>query len=218
MSWFNSSKKNESTLKRVNAILKRVAAMSKLSNKVFEKSLLCAESLKPDLEEKFGKDSKEFHSKYIPVLFEFMYFFLHLTNRYAFAQLGNERRNKLYDELVPPTIDAMIETYFGHWPQNLKDGIESDFYNNLANTEMEYGSCKELLLDPKDDTRIFEKIELGAKSKSVVGQLTDNLSQIIEGKINTAALFTLQIWGVVIESLKKKEIEALVSEASKEIK
>jgi hypothetical protein len=124
----------------------------------------------------------------------------------------------LDDELVPPTIDAMIETYFGHWPQNLKDGIERDFYNNLANTEMEYGSCKELLLDPKDDTRIFEKIESGAKSKSMVGQLTDNLSQIIEGEISLDPIFSITIWGVVIESLKKKEIQDLISEASKEIK
>jgi hypothetical protein len=205
MGWFNNSKKNES-------------AMSKLSKKVFEKSLWCAEALKPDLEKKFGKDSKTLQSKYIPALFEFEYFFLHLANRYAFAQLGHERRNKLYDELVPPTIDATIETYFGHCPKNLKDGIERDFYGNLSNAEMEYGSCKEIFLKPEDDTRIFEKIKSGAKSKSVVGQLTDNLSQIIEGEINLDAIFTMTIWGVVIESLKKKEIQDLVSAASKEIK
>ena len=56
MSWFKSSKKNES-------------ALSKLSNKVFEKSVLCAEALKPDLEEKCGKDSKEVQSKYLPLVF-----------------------------------------------------------------------------------------------------------------------------------------------------
>ncbi|MGA2831656.1 MAG: hypothetical protein ABSE55_01165 [Terracidiphilus sp.] len=205
MSWFNSSKKNES-------------ALSKLSDKVFEKSLLCAEVLKPDLEKKFGKDSKEFHSKYIPVLLEFMYFFLHLTNRSAFAQLGHEKRNILYDELAPLTIDATIETYFGHWPKNLKDGMERDFCDNLSNSEMEYASCKELLLKPEDDTRTFEKIMSGAKSKSMIGQLTDNLSQIIEGEISLDPIFRMTICGVVIESLKKKEIEALVSEASKEIK
>ena len=133
MSWFNSSKKNES-------------AMSKLSKKVFEMSLFCAEALKPDLEKKFGKDSKIFNSKYIPVLFEFMYFFIHLTDRYAFNQLGLERRNKLIDELGPATIDATIQTFFGHCPKNIKDGIERDFYSNLNNAAMEYGRCKELLL------------------------------------------------------------------------
>ena len=64
MSWLNRFRKHES-------------ALFKLSNKIFEKSLLCAETLKPDLEEKFGKDTKEFHSKYMLVLFEFMYFFIH---------------------------------------------------------------------------------------------------------------------------------------------
>ena len=82
---------------------------------------------------------------------------------------------------------------------------------------MEYGSCKEILLKPEDDTRILERMS-GAKSKSMVGQLTDNLSQIIEGKINPNAMFTMKIWGVVIESLKTKELQDLVSEASKEIK
>jgi len=193
------------------------SALSKLSTKVFEKSLLCAESLRPDLEGKFGKDSKEFRLKYIPVLLEFMCFFLHLTNRFAFAQLGHEKRAKLQEELSPVVIDATINTLFGDWPKNLKDGMERDFYNNLKNAEMEYGGCKALLLKPEDDTPIFER-ESGAKSKSMLGQLTDNLSQIIEGKIDTNMFFEMKIWDVVIESLKKKEIQALVSEASKEIK
>jgi hypothetical protein len=192
--------------------------MSKLSKKVFEKSLLCAETLKPDLEKKFGKDSTIFHSKYGPVLFEFMYFFLQLTDRYAFDQLGRERRNELIDELVPTTTDAMIETLFGHCPKNIKDGIEKDFYSNLNGAQMDYGRCKELFLKQEDDIRTVEKLMSGAKSKSMVGQLTDNLSQIIEGTININALFTVLIWGVVIEHLEKKELQALVSEASKEIK
>jgi hypothetical protein len=196
----------------------RKKPLFKLSTKVLEGSLLCAKALKPDLEKKFGKHSEEFESKYFLVLFEFMYFFLHLTDRYAFAQLGHEKRNKLIDELVPPTIDATIETYFDHWPKKVKDGIRTDFYNNLTNAQMEYGSCKEVLLDPKDDTRIFEKLKSGAKSKSVVGQLTDNLSEIIEGEINMNALFTTRIWGLVIESSEtEKEIQDLVSEVSKEI-
>jgi hypothetical protein len=96
--------------------------------------------------------------------------------------------------------------------------MERDFYSNLNNAEMEYSSCKELLLKPEDDTSTLEKIASGAKSKSVVGQLTDNLSQIIEDETGLDPFFKMTIWGVVIESLKKKEIQDLVSEASKEIK
>jgi hypothetical protein len=71
MSWFNRSKKNQS-------------AMSKLSKKVFEMSVSCTETLAPDLEKKLGKESTLFTSKYLRVLFGFMYFFIHLTDRYAF--------------------------------------------------------------------------------------------------------------------------------------
>ena len=192
--------------------------MAKLSKKVFEMSLLCAETLKPDLGKRFGKDSAIYNSKYFPVLFEFTYFFINLTDRYAFNQLGHERRNELSDELVPATVHATIETLFGHCQQNIRDGIERDFYSNLNNAQMDYGSCKELLLDPKDDVPTVEKLESGAKSKSMIGRLTDNLSQIIEGEINRSALFTILIWEVVIESLRKRELQTLVSEASKEIK
>lgn len=201
MSWLNRFRKNES-------------ALVKLSKTVFEKSLSGAQALKPDLENKFGKDTKEFQSKYFPVLFEFMYFFLHVTDRVAFNQLGPERRNQLIDSLVPPTIDATIETYFDHWPQKSKDGIRKDFYSNLNNAQTEYGSCKELFLDPKDDIRALERAISGAKSKSAVGQLTDNLSQLIEGGISFDVVFTTLIWGVAMDG--EVELCALVSEVSKE--
>jgi len=205
MSWLNSFKKDESALK-------------KLSKKIFENSLLCAESLKPDLEEKYGKDSKEFNSTYFPVLSEFMCFFLHITNRSAFGQLGQEKRDKLQNELSPLVVDATIEALFGHWPKNLRDGIKEEFYSNINNAEIDYSSCKALLLKPEDDTPSHEKIELGKKSKSMVGQLTDNLEEIIEGEIKMNIFFTMKIWDIVIEILKKKEIETLVLEVSKEIK
>jgi hypothetical protein len=204
MAWLNSFKKHDS-------------ALSNLSKKVFENSLLCAESLKKNLEEKYGKDSKEFHSKYIMVLFEFMYFFLHLTNRSAFKQLGQQKRSKLLEELGPLVVHATTETLFGHWPQNLKDGIKKDFYKSLDNSEMEYAGCTQLLLKIEDDTPVLDKIDSGKKSKSMVGLLVDNLSQIITGDININALFTLQIWDVVIGILKKKEIDPLVLAVSKEI-
>lgn len=205
MNWLNSFKKNES-------------ALSKLSKIIFDDSLSCAESLRSDLEEKYGKDSKEFQSKYVPVVFEFMYFFLHLTNRSAFSQLGHEKRNRLQSLLAPLVIEPTIDAFFGHWPKNLKDGIKNDFYSNLNNAEMGYGSCKELLLKPEEDTPTREKIESGKLSKSMVGQLIDNLLQIIEGKINTNPFFIVVIWEVVVDTLKKKEIDRLVLAVSKEMK
>jgi hypothetical protein len=202
MGWSDIFKRNESALR-------------KLSTMIFKNSLLCAESLRPDLEEKFGKGTQEFKSKYIQVLFEFMYFFFHLTNRSAFRQLGQEKRTKLQHNLGPPAIEAAIRTLLEGWPPEKLDEIEKDFYHNLNNAEMDYGACKHLLMKPEDDTSNFDKIESGKKSKSIVGQLADNLSEIIEGGPNMNLFFTMKIWDVVIEILKKKEIDSLVLAASK---
>ncbi len=202
MSWQNSFKRNE----------------SELSKKIFQSSLLCAEPLKKDLEVKFKGDSKEVNSKYIRVLFEFMYFFLHLTIRSAFTQLGQEKRDKLQDELAPLAINTTIETLFGHWPENLKDGIKNDFYENLNNAETEYSTCKVLLLDPKDDTSIFEKIGSGERSKAMINMLVDNIAEIITGKVNIDFSFPMTIIDAVLDILKKKEIERLVLATSQEIK
>ncbi len=96
-----------------------------------------------------------------------MYFFFHLTNRLAFAQLGHEKRNKLYDELIPPTIDATIRTLFVRLSRNSEDEIKKNCYDGLNTTEMMYGSCEKLLLE--HDTPSLVKMESGAKSKSMVG-------------------------------------------------
>ena len=70
---------------------------------------------------------------------------MHLTSRSAFSILGDEGRTKLAKELSPLIVFSIIEGFFGHWPQNFKDGIRHDFYEKLNNAELEYGSCKEFL-------------------------------------------------------------------------
>ncbi len=77
MSWFNIFKKNESALSKLLnefsekcPLRARESALFKLSTTIFEKSLLCEEALRPDLEKKFGKDSEEFFDNSTLVLLE----------------------------------------------------------------------------------------------------------------------------------------------------
>jgi len=109
MSWFNTFKKDK-------------FAIGELSNVIFKNSLDCAEALKNYLNDSTEKERQE---KWIYVLFEFIYFFMHMTNRIAFGKLGNERRIKLQNELAPLIIDPTIKSLFGHWPKKLKEGIKS---------------------------------------------------------------------------------------------
>jgi hypothetical protein len=193
-------------------------SFSELSKEIFDNSILCAESLKEDLGKKVEIDNKEFQLKYLFIVFQFEYFFLHLTSRSAFVQLGLKKRNELVDTLSSSIIDSTIETFYGHATQKIKDEIENSFYNNLNNAENEYSACKEILLDPKDDTPSYKKFIGNEKSKSMGGQLIDNISKIITGEINLNAILEMKIWGLVFEILKTKEIDRLVLAVSDEIK
>lgn len=54
----------------------------------------------------------------------------------------------------------------------------------------------------------------------MVGQLIDNVSEIITGKVNMNAIFQIQVWETVIKILEKnkKEIDALIPKAFAELK
>lgn len=204
MNWFGGSKEKNS-------------ALLSLSKYILTSSIYCAELLKPNLEEKYGKNSESFHLKYIPVLFEFMYFFIHLTDRLAFSQLDQKKRKKLQNNIHYLVIDAMIEKLFENWTLDFQDGIKNDFITDLNKRELEYGNCSELLLRPEDDITLIKKISSGEKSKSVVGQLIDNISKVITDDINKDVVFEMEILGMIIEIIKKKEIDGLLSEVFKEL-
>jgi|SRR5580765_649558 len=119
-----------------------VPPVGDLARRIVQASLSDAEALKSSIHEANDKD----HTlRWFAVVCEFLYFFMHLTNRFAYRELGHEQRRKVQDQLYPLIIRPTIESIFGHWPQSLKDGIESDFIENLGNSETEYAKCKQLL-------------------------------------------------------------------------
>jgi len=202
-------------MNRLNSFKNNDLAAMQLAIKIFDNSVLCAESLKQDLGEKFKKDSKEYHQKYTEVLFEFLYFHLQLTDRIGFNDLGHEKRQKLNDVIGPLVVDSMIKTLFGHWPSHLQDGIKKDFYENLNNAQIEYSECKSLMLKEEDDISYADKVATGAKSKGTVNLLADNLMDIF----NTYNPITrLRFMHLIIVNLKIiDEFKHLILKASAEI-
>jgi hypothetical protein len=182
------------------------AAFAELAKRIFESASLSADPIIEDLKKKLGEESKEFKNKFVPVRFEFLYFFIHLANRSAFAQLGAEKSEKLSSQLVEHLIDTTVEILMGHWPEHLKQGIKKDSYNNYNVAESDYAKCKAIFLMPEDDTKTEDRIATGEKSKSMIGQLVDNVSEIITGKVNISLLFPLQILESIGGMLEKKKI------------
>jgi hypothetical protein len=189
MGWFNTFKKDKS-------------AIVELSNVIFKSSLDCAEALKNYLNDFTEKERQE---RWIYILFEFIYFFMHMTNRIAFGKLGNEGRIKLQDELAPLIIGPTIESLFGHWPRKLKQGIKNDFYEKLNDAEIEYSGCNELLSKDHPFT----------SDKALFSKLARNVAEL-SGHSNNPAML-LQIITVSVDAWKNMKLEELVVAVGKEL-
>lgn len=119
-----------------------ITPVGDLAQRIVQASLCDAEALKSSI---LAKDEKDHTKRWFAVVSEFLCFYMHLANRFAYRVLSHEQRCKVQDRLYPLIIGPTIESMFGHWPQHLKDGIESDFMKNLDNSEIEYAACKQLL-------------------------------------------------------------------------
>lgn len=129
-SWFSTFRKPEDS------------AVTVLAENISKSSLLGAEQAKPLLN---AANEREHHEQWFLVLCEFLYFTLHLANRFAFNLLGHEKRCKFQREIYPLVVRPTIEAVVGHWPEHLKDGIERDFQEKLDDAELEYGACTKIV-------------------------------------------------------------------------
>jgi hypothetical protein len=130
-------------------------AVVALAEKITRASLTVAESLKPYIR---APDDKTRMLCWWSVTCEFLYLFMHVANRFAFKHLGHAKRCKFQNEIYPLIARPVIEVIFGHWPSHLKDGMESEFRENLNNAEMEYGTCTYFDSDdPFSQTDLFPK-------------------------------------------------------------
>jgi hypothetical protein len=107
--------------KRATEVMIPVAT---LTLSIVAASWACAQSVFPHI--RFSSQVfKTIEEQKIYVYCEFIYFFTHLMNRHARSRLSAEQVEKL-QEIVEPGIvrPAIVETFFSHWPSDLKDGIE----------------------------------------------------------------------------------------------
>ena len=119
----------------------RMRPLASIGMAIIRASEDCSREMKPFID----GDDKTRQEKKVYLFYEFVYFFMHMTMRYAFGQLSESQIRKLQGFLGPLIAGTAIDSFFLHWPEDLKDKMRSEFYNNLNNAELEYGTSKELL-------------------------------------------------------------------------
>jgi hypothetical protein len=125
----------------------------------------CSQSVKPHLRP-VNEFAEHPEVQEVYVFYEFLYFFLHLMNRQAHSRLGPDRVAKLQGAVEPLIVPAAVDTFFAHWPEKFKSGIERNFFEKLNDAEMEYASCKLLFPEkrPIDDTAMCSRLAMNVSN------------------------------------------------------
>lgn len=186
-------------LKKIaDKVHERTVPIGDLSRAILDGSYEMAKSLRPSMSFKTQKENEE---KWVYVLFEFQYLLLHLVSSLAVLQVGPEKRSVLLEDLGPLVIQPTINTIFSHWPDDLKDRIKSEYYENLAKSEYEYGTCKQIWNDKGVDN--MNDIVLHCFSKNVARMM---------GNENNLGLF-LEIQQTLVQGLENIQFIKLLKKA-----
>ncbi len=192
--------KAECTFKETeNKVGEMYKPIGDISVAIVKASHVCAEQANSMLNIPDEKEKKEAE---ILVFYEFLYFFMHLTMRFAFSQLTKEQLAKLQRHLGPCISSVAVDSFFDHWPENLKEKMGNEFYEKLNDAELEYANCKELFSekDPITGDSLFSKL-----ARNVADLSGNSMNPIVVVRIVSSAA----------DSWKEMELHSLVNTAGR---
>ncbi len=150
-------------------------------------------------------DDKEETEIEIHIFYEFIYFFMHMSMRKAFDNLTENQIKQMQDFIGPIVSSTAVDSFFKPWPSDLKEKIQSEFYEKLNDAEIEYSTCKELFSKGKPLT-----------GNSLFSKLAQNISNLIEDNNNLAILMT--VLDVSMREFTNMKLDVLISNFKDELK
>lgn len=129
--------------------------ISEYARELIKKSSESAKAIR----DKKNETSDMTDEEWMKVFFEFLYFFLHLTDRNAFGVLDEKRRGKIMSELEILTIPLAVQTVCQSWPDEMVEKIKEECMHNFFVSMDEYGKYKKWFPEKEEgmkDTLIWE--------------------------------------------------------------
>ena len=166
--------------------------------RIFKNSIV-AESTIRHLVDNKGSNQKKYslsNTKCFLILFEFIYFYLHLTDRFAFGHMNEEQRGSLMIELEELCIAAAVDAVFLKWPEDKKEKVKAECMGNFYISVAEYSKYKKWLPEKDEGAKGTLLWEFGKKITELAGQ---ELS------------FKLAVMQIVTNSLKDLDIKSFIN-------
>lgn len=174
-------------------------SMEALALAIASRAYDCAEQVITKLE--FDSENAR-HLMWYRVYSEFMYGFIRVTDRLAFASLGAEKKTQVLAPLGPIVAKVHVEAHLGHWPDDNKSKIEMEFMENLNDAQEAFSSCKAIWVDDPPLSR-----------DSVIDTVGFNVAETIRSDNVFDILFAK---GLVVEALVKTNFRTLIENAAAE--
>jgi hypothetical protein len=151
---------------------------------------------------------KERQEQEIYIFYEFISFFMHLTMRQAFAQLTEPQVEKLQAYLGPLMASVAIDSYFAHWPDDMKEKMMSEFYEKLNQAELEYTESTQFDSAKQGDNRLTQKL------RSLFMRLGSNISSL-SGNGESDIAVVMPVVEIAINEWKKMELDKVIVEVKR---
>ena len=121
-------------------------------NEIFGSSVAAADAIRALAEDKSFKQNKYglSNTERVQILFEFIYFYLHLTDRLAFGHMDEERRATFMTELEQICISSTVNAICHEWPEDSKERIKKECMENFRASMEEYSRYQELVPKEKE--------------------------------------------------------------------
>jgi len=117
-----------------------------------------------------SQNEKDRIQREIYIFYEFIYFFMHMTMRQAFAALSAARLEELQAYLGPLISSVAIDSYFAHWPEDRKQRMIAEFYEKSNEAELEYTEATQF------ETMLEGEERMKAKLKALFMKLASNVA------------------------------------------
>jgi hypothetical protein len=172
MGFFNhffGKPKAHARIRNVKEGVKReLAPLHAIASAIVRAANQCTEQTKPFFPG--GETQQEAILRQMYVFYEFVYFFIHMTNRFAHAERFTDGHfEELKQRVYPDVIAVAIDSFMLDWPDDYKPQIRNEFYDNLNSAELEYSTSK--VLHSKEYKPLTDQSLLGKLSRSVSARL-----------------------------------------------
>jgi len=139
----------------------------------------------------------------IDVYYEYMFFFIHMTERMAFNYFTKKQMKILNEYLIMQLVPMAIDRFFSRSPAEVKESLTNEFMDKRNAAEISYTDSREIFsqkFDPLNSDAVFSK--LGRSVATIMGE-----------PYNPATIMLVIKYGA--DALMNMDLESLIKQARK---